>query len=68
MGFLCISRRINDKILIGKDVELVVADIRRAPNGELIVDIGVKAPNNVKILRKETHLKDLAKNGTRNRR
>ena len=62
MGYLVLSRRINDRILIGDEVEILVSDIREARNGELIADIAIKAPKHVKILKQETYLEDL-KNG-----
>lgn len=70
MGFLVLSRRLNERILIGDDVEILIADIRQDKSGELIVDIGLTGPKHVKFLRKETHLQEMKnKNGfnTRNK-
>lgn len=68
MGYLVLSRRLNEKILIGPDIEILIADIRENSRGEPVVDIALKAPKNIKILKQETYLGDL-KNGfnTRNK-
>ena len=63
MGFLVLSRRLNERILIGDNIELLIADIRQTKEGEFIVDIALNAPKSVKILKKETHLKDIENNG-----
>lgn len=70
MGYLVLSRRLNDRILIGKNVEVLVADIRENQNGETIVDLAIQAPKEIKILKKETYIGDLRKeqnNGSSNR-
>lgn len=64
MGYLVLSRRINERILIGLDIEILVADIRENEDGHAIADIAIKAPKDVKILKRETYLKDLRNNGT----
>ncbi len=63
MGYLVLSRKINQRILIG-DAEISISDIRRNSQGEFIADIAIKAPKNIKILKYECHLEDL-KNGYR---
>ncbi|MEO7993126.1 MAG: carbon storage regulator CsrA [bacterium] len=45
---LVLSRKINEKILIGKDIELTIVDVR----GE-VVKVGINAPREVSILRQE---------------
>ncbi|NPA11084.1 MAG: carbon storage regulator CsrA [Epsilonproteobacteria bacterium] len=45
---LVISRRVNEKIKIGEDIEIVVVEI-----GKNQVKIGIEAPKNVHILRGE---------------
>lgn len=63
MGFLVLARRLNERILIGDDIEIIIADIRRTREDEYIVDLAIKAPKHVKIMKKETFLKDKAENG-----
>ena len=59
-GYLILSRRTNERLLLllpnGERVEILVADITYDK-----VDIGVKAPRNIKILKMETHMKDLVR-------
>lgn len=62
MGYLVLSRKLNEKILIGSDIEILIADIRENSRGEPVVDIALKAPREIKILKEETYLGDL-KNG-----
>ena len=64
---LVLARRLSERILIGKDIEILVADIRENNKGEMVVDLAFKAPKHIKILRHETYLKDLKKNGFKNR-
>lgn len=45
---LVLSRKVNEKILIGNDTELVIVDIR----GDS-VRVGITAPKDVVILREE---------------
>ena len=47
---LVLARRINQSIMIGDDVELVVVDIK----GDQ-VKLGIKAPRNVSVHRSEVH-------------
>ena len=61
MGFLVLSRRLNERIRIGPDVEILISDIREDKNGEFIVDVAINAPRSVKILKQETYLQDLRK-------
>ena len=65
-GRLVLSRRIAESIKIGDDIEIFVADINKA---EGKVDLAISAPKDIKILKKETYLKDLSNNGlsTRNK-
>lgn len=62
MGFLVISRRINERIKIGKDIEILVADITSDK-----VDIAVNAPKNISITRELTYLEEQKQNGTKSR-
>ncbi|MGI6684018.1 MAG: carbon storage regulator CsrA [Bacillota bacterium] len=47
---LVLSRKINEKIKIGNDIEITVIDV----SGD-IVKIGIEAPRNVRILRNEVY-------------
>ncbi len=58
MGYLVISRRVNERILIGDDIEILIADFYDDK-----VDIAIKAPKNISIKRKDTHLKEEKSNG-----
>ena len=56
---LVLSRKVNERILIGEDIELVVVQIQ----GDK-VRIGIAAPKDVSIHRQEV-ANDIAKNGKR---
>jgi len=56
---LVLSRKVNERILIGEDIELVVVQIR----GDK-VRIGIAAPKDVSVHRQEV-ADDIAKNGKR---
>lgn len=45
---LALSRKIGEELLIGKDIKLVVLGIKGK-----IVSLGIEAPRDIKILRKE---------------
>lgn len=66
MGYLVISRRVGERILLNDNIEIFISDIYRTRDGNLKVDIAIDAPRNVKILKKETHMQDL-KNGLKHR-
>lgn len=53
MGYLVISRRTNERISIGDDIEILIAGI-----GPDKVDVAIIAPKHKKILRKKTHLQE----------
>lgn len=60
MGYLVISRRVNERILIGDDIEILISSIT---DGK--VDVAVSAPKDWKIIRKETHLREDLRYGIR---
>ncbi len=47
---LVLTRKLQESIMIGDDIEIVVSSIERKS-----VRIGIKAPKDVKILRRETY-------------
>jgi carbon storage regulator len=53
MGYLVISRKIGERILIGENIEILVADIAHRK-----VDIAIRAPKEIPILRKVTHMQE----------
>jgi len=53
MGYLIISRKINERIQIGEDIEILVSDVLHGK-----VDIAINAPKEVRIERKGTHLQE----------
>ena len=58
-GYLIISRRTNERIMIGKDIEILISDITDDK-----VDIAINAPRNIQIKRRDTHMEEQEKNGT----
>lgn len=66
MGYLILSRRLNEKIKVGDDIEIMIADLYENKDGELVVDVALTGPKDVKFLRYENYLKDL-KNANRNK-
>ena len=58
MGYLVISRRTNERVTIGDDIEILISDIGRDR-----VDLAIKAPKNIQIKRKTTHFEE--QNGTK---
>lgn len=57
-GWLCLTRRSGEGILIGKDVELMVSDFSNDAHGNKIVKIAVRAPKEIPILRLELLIRD----------
>lgn len=62
MGYLVISRRTNERITIGDDIEILISSI-----GNDKVDIAIKAPKEINIKRKATHLEEQKQNGNNTR-
>ena len=48
---LVLARKLNESIMVGDDIEIVIIDIK----GDQ-VKLGLKAPKNVKVHRKEVYL------------
>lgn len=51
MGMLVLSRRVDEKILIGEGDNLIVIQVVLINSGQ--VRLGIEAPNGVRILREE---------------
>ena len=62
MGYLVISRRTNERIMIGDDIEILIADISRDK-----VEIAIIAPKKLNISRKQTHLEEQESNACKPR-
>lgn len=59
MGYLVISVRINERIMIGDDIEILISDIK---SGKKRVDVAIKAPKEIGITKKGTHLEEQKSN------
>ncbi len=57
MGYLVFSRRLHERIQIGDDIEILVSDISFNK-----VNIAIKAPKNVKVKRRLTHVEEEKQN------
>lgn len=55
MGYLVIGRKVGERILIGEDIEILITDIS---NNERKVDVAIKAPKELKIIRKVSHVEE----------
>lgn len=64
MGYLVISRRINERIQIGDDIEILIADIN---DGSERVDVAIKAPKKLHIKRKDSHFEEEQDDGSKHR-
>ena len=49
---LVLSRRLNEAIIIGDDIEITLVEVRGRA-GNAVVRLGIKAPPGVKVLHKE---------------
>lgn len=47
---LLLTRKINQKIVIGDDIEITIIDMKEGH-----VKLGIKAPHNVSVMRKELY-------------
>ena len=61
MGYLVIARRIGERIQIGDDIEILISDISRQ---EKKVDVAIKAPKELVIKRKVSHMDEEKNAGT----
>ena len=57
MGYLVISRKIGERIMIGDNIEILIADIKHKQ-----VDVAIKAPREIKIMRQQTHMQEEIQN------
>jgi len=60
-GYLVISRRIGERIMIGKDIEILISDVSTFDKK---VDIAIKAPREISISRRPTHMQEKQKHGS----
>lgn len=55
---LVLSRRINERLVLflpdNREIEILVSDVFEGK-----VDLGISAPREIKIMKKETHMQDL---------
>lgn len=63
MGYLVISRKIGERIKIGDDIEILLADVHKGKDGIAgKADIAIKAPKSVTIVRLKNHIFEGSKN------
>lgn len=55
MGYLVISRKVGQRILIGPDIEILISAL---DSMDKTIDVAIKAPKHFKIWRKDTHIKE----------
>ncbi len=53
-GYCVVSRKINERVVIGEDVEILVAFL-----SDDKVELAIRAPKEKKIRRRETHLEEM---------
>lgn len=58
---LVLTRRLNQSILIGEDIEIQIVQVRGS-GGQAVVRIGISAPKHVTVLRKEVYDEVVAAN------
>lgn len=58
---LVLTRRLNESILIGEDIEIQIVQVRGA-GGQAVVRLGISAPKHVTVLRKEVYDEVVAAN------
>jgi carbon storage regulator len=58
---LVLTRRLNESILIGEDIEIQVVQVR-GTGGQAVVRIGISAPKHVPVMRKEVYEEVVAAN------
>lgn len=51
---LVLTRRLNESILIGEDIEIKIVQIRGSGD-QAVIRLGISAPQQVTVLRKEVH-------------
>ena len=55
-GYLVISRKVGDRILIGDDIEIMISDL---DFDKVKADVAIRAPREIKITRLPTHMEEL---------
>ncbi|MFZ5815816.1 MAG: carbon storage regulator CsrA [Bacillota bacterium] len=58
---LVLTRRLNESILIGEDIEIQIVHVRGS-GAQAVVRIGISAPKHVTVLRKEVYDEVVAAN------
>lgn len=58
---LVLTRRLNESILIGEDIEIQIVQVRGS-GGQAVVRVGINAPKHVTVLRKEVYDEVVAAN------
>lgn len=58
---LVLTRRVNESILIGDDIEIQIVQVRGS-GGQAVVRVGISAPKQVTVLRKEVYEEVVAAN------
>jgi carbon storage regulator len=58
---LVLTRRINESILIGDDIEITIVQVRGAGD-QAVIRLGITAPKQVTVLRKEVYDEVVAAN------
>lgn len=58
---LVLTRRLNESIMIGEDIEIQIVQVRGA-GGQPVVRVGITAPKHVTVLRKEVYDEVVAAN------
>ena len=58
---LVLTRRLNESILIGEDIEIRIVQVRGSGD-QAVIRVGISAPKQVTVLRKEVHDEVVAAN------
>ncbi|HEY3368924.1 MAG TPA: carbon storage regulator [Symbiobacteriaceae bacterium] len=58
---LVLTRRLNESILIGEDIEITIVQVRGSGE-QAVIRVGISAPKQITVLRKEVHDEVVAAN------